>query len=118
MARRFPIPRWRATIVPALLCSLGLAAHLLAPSLGLGLLGSAGGGLLAVVSALLLMGALHGRRLACPACGAKLPFGPSDGHEHRLVTCRACEVHLHVGREGLSVMPARVVSTRGVLSRS
>lgn len=118
MTRPFPGPRLGITVVAAILCGLGLAAHLLAPTLGLGWLGSAGGGLLAVVNALLLMGALHGRRLACPACGAKLPFGPGDGHEHRLVTCRACDTHLHVGRDGLSVMPDRMVATRDALSRS
>ena len=117
MARPLPISRWRTTVVPAILCGLGLGAHLLAPTLGLGWLGSAGGGLLAVVSALLLMGALHGRRLACPACGAKLPFGPGDGHEHQLVTCRTCDVCLHVGYDGLSVMPERMVATRDALSR-
>lgn len=111
MARPFALPPWRTVVVPALLCGLGLGAHLLAPAMGWGIVGSLGGGLVAALGALLLMGALHGRRLACPVCGEAMPFGPRDGYEHRLVTCRTCDAHLHVGTEGLSVMPERVVAS-------
>lgn len=110
MAQQLAPSRWRTVAAPAFLCALGLVTHLSSPALGWGAIGSIGGGMLAVVGALMLMGVLHGRRLSCPACGAPLPFGPRDGYEHRLVTCRACHAHLHVGTDGLSVMPERVVS--------
>jgi len=78
--------------------------------MGWGLAGSVGGALLAVVGGVLVMGARHGRHLACPACGGRLRFGSGEGLDDRIVTCSECASYLRLGADGLAVMPERYVA--------